>query len=218
MIFIFIYLIVLSQLSASENNNCNNSNDNIYLNYHVDYGKPVYRSISNFPEDIKGIDQYHVRGLTDINYKKSYNIKVKLVTQNNIACLKIDSVDVYFGYPNINIFIYDKYSINSCEYKIIKQHENEHVKIYQSALKLYSENIGRVILNRIKNKKQMLINDVDDVKNKTEQYIKEVKDFITSDKELSIIEANMMKEIEYRNNLLDTKENYNKTKKLCNNW
>ena len=218
MLIILIYFLLQDQLSAAESNTVCDKNSDTYVNYHVDYGKPIYRSVSNFPEGIRNIDQYHVRGLTDINYKRSYNIKVKLITKNNVACLKIDSVDVYFGYPSINVFIYDKYPIESCEYRVIKQHENEHVKIYQSALKMYSESIGRIILNRIKDKKQMLIEDVDNVKNKTKEYVQEVKDFITSDEELNKIESKMIKEIEYLNNLLDTKENYNKTKKLCNNW
>ena len=218
-IFFSIFIIIFQKTLYSKDKNvlCK-QNDNIIVNYHVDYGNTVYKSVDSFPNEIENIDKYHVKGLTDINYKRSYNIKVEIYTKDNIACLKIKSIDIYFGYPKINVLIDNRYSFDSCEYRVIRMHENEHVKIYQSILKKYSQNIGKTIFNRVGNKKPMLLNSVDNIKNKTEEYIQEIKHFITSDKILNNIENDMLREIEYHNNLLDTKENYNKTKKLCENW
>jgi hypothetical protein len=130
----------------------------------------------------------------------------------------ISKIDIYFGLSKIDVLIFDKYNKDSCEYNVIKDHENKHVKTYQKVLKYYSEEIGRTIYSRVKNKKPILITDVDNIKSISENYVLDVKDFITSDENLNRIEDKMMQEIEYENGLLDSKRNYDETKKQCNNW
>ncbi len=225
-LFLFLFLISSEQIfcssllyAKSDLLPCEKS-DRIAMNYHVDYGVPRYKLIDSesFPKTNPSYDGYTIKGLTDISYKRSYDIKVGIRSFGSRACLFLAGVDVYFGFKDIDVLIDNKYPINSCEYSVIKNHENKHVKTYQRLLKRYSSSIGAIIYNRVKEMEPIVIDNPSSIDTATEEYVQSVKDFILSDPSLNNVEGEMLYEIEIQNNLLDSKEEYDMTRGYCSNW
>ncbi len=137
----------------------------------------------------------------------SYNIQLP----NGTVCVGLDSITVHIGYPQINVYIDKKYRPGSCNYNVIKAHENYHVRVQQEGLKFFSgkiEEAYQIAAKKTKvkavaaqNAQQTLNNMVSQIKNEVEPL-------------LSYVEKRMVEE----NLAIDTQSSYQKETAKCPKW
>ncbi len=183
------------------------------INFIADYGKAHYQDIRrNLLIEKSGQD--HTRGLTEADFNITYQIKTNAVNNGKQGCLFIEEIDVKYGYPNLVVYIEDKYHPNSCEYREILKHENEHVKVHQSVLKELAPKISLAVYQAVNRVKPKELNDLSKVDKITDDIIKEIQDDFLVKRLTERLEENQRNQ----NEKLDEKGNYHKIQNRCKNW
>ena len=175
------------------------------------YGKVYYdntKSSNQFP----ALPYNTTMGLTSAQLVNqvtatSFNIPQR----NGTVCIGLDSITVNIGYPKIDAYIDKKYRPGSCNYKVIKAHENYHVRVQQEGLKFFSGKIKeayQIAAKKVKvkaarpgNAQQILNQMVNQIKNEVEPL-------------LSYVEKRMVEE----NLAIDTQSSYQKETAKCPKW
>ena len=128
------------------------------------------------------------------------------------ACVQIKKMDLVIGYDTLDVYIDKKYMPGSCEYEVVKEHENYHVRVSQEAMMFFKEDIERALetaLSHIepefaysRDEAQRIFNDQF---NRVIREIQPLIDYITQ-------------KIAEKNYIIDTPESYEETSALCDNW
>jgi hypothetical protein len=150
--------------------------------------------------------------LAEHEFKMDYQIGGLEHHNGDGFCVWVDSVDVSFSYSQMNVYVSSQYPEGSCPYRVILNHENQHVSIDQRVLAKYRTRI--------------------------EWALKKSRSIPTKAHPLSVVSMNNGKaiiaaklnqivdpilqayknEIARENGKLDTPANYRRTQALCNNW
>ena len=138
---IFLLIVILFfAFSDCANGACYNKPSG-KLNIRFNYGKVSYinnKSNSQFPQKPYST----VMGLTvsDLKRQSSANTQIESDEHNNF-CVYINELNVEVGYPKIDVYIDKKYRPGSCNYNVVKDHENYHVRVQQEGLKFFAPKI-----------------------------------------------------------------------------
>jgi translation elongation factor EF-G len=84
-------------------------------------------------------------GTVETGSEEKYDLQVYTIASENGYCVQLNSLSATLGYTGFQINIRKSYTPDSCEYKVILDHENEHVSAYIKALDNESENIKKAI-------------------------------------------------------------------------
>ncbi len=149
--------------------------------------------------------------VTKLELDMKGNAAVKQVTRDKY-CVGIDEINFYIGYDKILVLIDKKYKKNSCNYKVIKDHENYHVQVSQQAVRFFRKDI-----------EQELRKAVDDLRPeevysaaRAEQIMQ--KQFKRIENRVRPLFNHINKKIAEKNYVIDTPESYAATTKLCPKW
>ena len=77
---------------------------------------------------------------TQLGFRMETNVAV----QSNGAdgyCVYLTSVKATLGYDDINVYLASDYPVASCQYRVIREHEDRHVSIYRSNLAEFTQNL-----------------------------------------------------------------------------
>ena len=109
------------------------------------YGEPIY----NYNLTHKDFHKYSpapmskiIRGLTIGELGVSYGEQGRVFKHKDGYCAGVKKVDFYIGYDYFKVFIDKKYKRNTCEFKAVKLHEDEHVAIFNASVELESNKTG----------------------------------------------------------------------------
>jgi len=84
------------------------------------------------------------RGLTKTNLSRQMNIRIKYSRHaNNRICAALVGVSLEIGYKQFHVYIARKLKPGTCEYRTTLNHENTHVRFYQTGLKNYVARLER---------------------------------------------------------------------------
>ncbi len=199
--FIFFYFIYIPFLFA---------NSDVEVDTVLNYGNLIYRQVPS--TEILSLQKNHnVLGLTIADLKISHKIDLYKNIEGDFLLKK---VTFYVGFDNLSILIDNRYKTNSCEYNAILNHEKGHVKIYQSELKYY----GALLLKKLKN----LFLDEFSYSLKTyktkEKLLNDINDLIYKHSDVLLLKTKLEQVLLTKNKQYDSKEEYLRVKKLCNNW
>lgn len=184
--------------------------ENPRVTVRVDQGRINYithQSRSQFAPD-----NDRVRGLTNAQFKISYDAKPRIKNENKRACIGIKEVIFYIGVPEFNVYIDRKYKPGTCEYKVVKEHENYHVEVYRQGVKFFQSDIERELKKALNKQKPRYVHSQKEAERVLNEQFKQIF------KDVEPLVTHINKKLKEKNEAIDTPESYKATQELCNNW
>lgn len=205
----FIFLLGASSPAWSQ---CASIRKTPFVQVNIDYGKLIYdnkKSHKEFPSN----QSEDARGLTRCELKSSFNITpyVKPVGEGKY-CIGIEKLVVNIGFPRIDIYIDKKYKPGTCNYTVVKTHENYHARVQQEGLRFFSNKIKRAYQIAAENVKPSLVTSQEQVTNVTRDMMSKV---LKSTQPTIDYVTQQLKE---KNAAIDTEESYISETKKCPTW
>lgn len=156
----------------------------------------------------------HTLGLTVSELTISAQPRTKIEEQGNQICVTLDTLSFKMGYEKngLKVYIDKKYKPGSCEYEVIREHENYHVAVAQQAMLFFKPDIEDKIYEIVSNLKPQITTDKKEVENIVQKQYEQIMEQLTP------LLTHINQTIAKKNAQIDTPESYEKTKALCNNW
>lgn len=85
------------------------------------------------------MDSLH--GVVVASFDEEYDLQVSATPSDTGYCVVLNELNATIGYTNFSINIDHSHKIDSCEYKMTLDHENEHISAYLQAFDGETENI-----------------------------------------------------------------------------
>jgi hypothetical protein len=123
-----------------------------------------------------------------------------------------ESIDVQFSYSRMDVYVSSQYPESSCAYKVILDHENQHVAINRKALAKYKVLIEKALkTSRSIPTKAHPLSAVS---------IQNARNIISSriNAVVNPIVKQFKKEVTRENGKIDTAQNYRRTQAKCKDW
>lgn len=181
------------------------------LNIRFKYGEIHYinnKSSRDFPQ----APASDVTGLTVTNLQRTATGDAVMGRSNGSYCVMLGNLNVEIGFPRVDIYIDKKYQPGSCNYNVIKEHEEYHARVQQEGLKFFAAKIKQAYqtaLKKIKPQETYSASLAQDIAAKMVGQVE--KDVLPLMKyvEQQLYEKNMV---------IDTSESYAKEAKRCPKW
>lgn len=179
------------------------------------YGKPIY----NYNLTHKDFEKYSpapmskiVRGLTIGELGVSYGAQGRVFKHKDGYCAGVKKVDFYIGYDYFKVFVDKKYKRNTCEFKAVKLHEDEHVAIFNAAVEFFAPDIQKEIKKAVA---EIRPEKVYSQARAQQVFDKQANEVL---KKIQPLLKHVNKKIVEKQAIIDTDEAYMKVQKKCNNW
>ena len=132
--------------------------------------------------------------------------------ENHTYCVQIKRMDLDLGYNTLDVYIDKKYKPGSCEYEVVKEHENYHVRVSQEAMMFFKPDIEQALetaLSHIEPEYAYSPNEAQKIFNRQfNRVMREIQPLIDY----------INNKIAEKNYIIDTPESYAETAALCDHW
>jgi hypothetical protein len=200
---------------------CSASRSQVPVNLNINYGEVEYLhdlKHSSFARylrremDMKAKLAQTVRGLTVAEASFGIQGNAEVTKMGNRYCVRLANVDVTFGYSRIVVLIDKKYKEKSCEYKVIKEHEDTHVYLNRQVLTEFAPRIKQ----KVNEVAASIPPRVEYTKVRAERALSEMLAKVQEAVKPDMAEFRILQD--ERNQAIDTKENYRATTNMCDRW
>lgn len=215
------FLSLLPLLSVVLSQNASAFCDTMSTRVYVDMlpGHPTYITTRSRKDFISGAKQKvspNTLGLTVAQLTVSGQAEpdLNLANQTEEICAGLGTVRFKMGYDtgNLTVFIDKKYQPGSCEYEVIKKHENYHVQVAQQAMRFFKEDIEKQIHKSIASLRPQKVANITEYQEVVQKQFQKVMN------DLAPLLQHINNIIAEKNYIIDTPESYEATKRLCKNW
>lgn len=135
------------------------------------------------------------------------------IQQNGItACVQIGRMKIDIGYDTLDVYIDKKYKPRTCEYEVVKEHENYHVRVSQEAMSFFKPDIEDALRKAVARVKPVEVRSQKEAERVFQQQFNQVM------REVQPLIDHINKKIAEKNYEIDTPESYRETTALCKNW
>ncbi len=200
----------------TQNANALCDNHPIKMNIEMEPGEVVYHhnlSRKEFARFAGGSLSPNTLGLTVAKSQLRMSGKPYIAQEKNgRLCVGLDEVNFYIGYDKIDVYIDKKYKKNSCNYKVIKDHENYHVGVFQQAMTFFRPDIERELKEAVADIRPEYAYSTE----RAEQIMNKLFERIR--RRIQPVLNHIDKKIAEKNNAIDTPESYRKTTARCPKW
>lgn len=205
-------ILFLSVGLKSANADCDTYASIPTINTKIDYGRIYYdntKSNSEFPSKPYAATM----GLTVSNLKENMDTSVEVFPQEDGSyCVALKQVNTYIGFPRIDVYIDKKYKPGSCNYNVIKAHENYHVRVQQEGLRFFEKKIKKAIRIAVRKVKPVRIRSMDQVNSTANAMLSRIQSDL-------VPTMNFIKKRLYEENMvIDTPKSYEAETKKCKKW
>lgn len=211
--YILILLIVSFFWVQNANAFCKSADTLVFLE--TDPGTVEYRtdlSRNEFLKLHKGKVSPNTLGLTVVRLEASSVADPFLKQKGNNACVGVRKIFVKIGYDTLRVYIDKKYRKGSCEYKVIRDHENYHVRVAKEAVHFFRPDIEKALKKAVRRVKPVIVHSQAEVQSAFEKQVRQIMD------EVQLVINHMNAKIAEKNYQIDTPESYRETTALCSNW
>jgi len=200
---------------------CSASRSQVPVNLNINYGEVEYLhdlKHSSFARylrremDMKAKLAQTVRGLTVAEASFGIQGNAEVTKMGNRYCVRLANVDITFGYSRIVVLIDKKYKEKSCEYKVIKEHEDTHVYLNRQVLTEFAPRIKQ----KVNEVAASIPPRVEYTKVRAEKALSEMLAKVQEAVKPDMAEFRILQD--ERNQAIDTKENYRATTNMCDRW
>ncbi len=200
---------------------CSASRSQVPVNLNINHGEVEYLhdlKHSSFARylrremDMKAKLAQTVRGLTVAEASFGIQGNAEVTKMGNRYCVRLANVDITFGYSRIVVLIDKKYKEKSCEYKVIKEHEDTHVYLNRQVLTEFAPRIKQ----KVNEVAASIPPRVEYTKVRAEKALSEMLAKVQEAIKPDMAEFRILQD--ERNQAIDTKENYRATTNMCDRW
>lgn len=184
------------------------------VSVNIDVGEP---SVSNHLSKAQlGRSNMHGRkgqilGTTQSGLELRWTISSQVRKWKNVYCFWVTSADVEISYHQLDVNIASEYEPGSCEYEAVLDHEYEHVEVAQEILRPYARQISVALTSLA-----IPTAHLPSVANSPEDAREEVEEVFR--RTLHPVRDKINRALEVNQAVVDTKENYRRTWRRCQNW
>ena len=151
-------------------------------------------------------------GFTVSNLTITGNALSDVEIEDGKMCVSMGTLNIRMEYDPLIVYIDKKYKPSSCEYKVIKNHENYHVAVAQQAMIFFKPDVEKKIQESLRKIKPVIVKSA---KERDEALNKQLTQVMNDLKPLVAHINNITAQKNYQ---IDTPESYAKTKALCKDW
>jgi hypothetical protein len=194
------------------------------------YGTPIKLNFVTDSAETAYFNDYNVTGLRDVMRTRGHVIagmhqRALGLTSSQIGfnvsgktfavpvqggyCVYLREVDARFGYRAMDVFIASEYRPNTCEYRAILDHENQHVAINRQGVAEYAPRIRQALESHLAELAPRFTQDPQ----------------VGTDRSLAALQLHvdplldeMQDSLARRNAVIDNQNNYEAIGELCKNW
>ena len=130
----------------------------------------------------------------------------------NTVCVQIKHLTLTLGYDTLDVYIDKKYAPGSCEYEVVKEHENYHVRVSQEAMSFFRPDVDRALKTALQHIQPIYVHSQDEAQAAFQRQFQQVI------RELQPTIDHINKKIAEKNYIIDTPESYAETTALCRHW
>lgn len=221
-IFMFLGIISLFVSVSHASERCQKTQSRVPIEMNLSYGNVEYLNnvrSSNFQSFLHKETGYRpqltemVRGVTFAasSIGVQSNGKVRQFSPNSY-CVELESVKVNFGYDRVIVLIDRAYRPGSCQYRVVKEHEDTHVFLNRDTLRFYSKYVHDEAYKIAQKIMPRPAGSAAEAKKVLEEMTAEIQNAVLP------INDFFMKIKEEENLKIDTPESYAKTTRLCKSW
>ena len=128
------------------------------------------------------------------------------------ACVQIKRMTLTLGYDTLEVYIDKKYKPGSCEYEVVKEHENYHVRVSQEAMSFFRPDVEAALNTALRKLRPVQVRSEAEAQQVFNRQFQQVVS------ELQPLINHINKKIAEKNYLIDTPQSYAETTALCHNW
>lgn len=210
-----IFLLPLLSLLFVQNARafCDSATTGVYIT--MDPGNVKYittRSKHDFIHASKQPVSPNTLGLTVAHLNITGDARPNIEKEDDKICVSLGTLNFKMVYDELTVYIDKKYKPGTCEYKVIKNHENYHVAVAQQAMIFFKPDVEKEIQKSLQKVKPQIIKDPKD----QDRVLKEQFTQVMNDLKPLIAHINAV--TAQKNYEIDTPQSYAKTRALCKNW
>lgn len=184
------------------------------VSVNIDVGEP---SVSNHLSKAQlGSSNTHrgkrqILGTTQSGLELRWTISYQVRNWKKQYCFWVASADVDISYHQLDVNIASEYAPGSCEYEAVFDHEFQHVEVAQEIMQPYADQISVALTSLA-----IPTAHLPSVANSPEDAREEVEAVFT--RTLHPVRDKINRALEVNQAVVDTKENYRRTWRRCQQW
>lgn len=128
------------------------------------------------------------------------------------ACIGIREMRLKIGYDTLKVFIDKKYRPGSCEYDVVKEHENYHVRVSQEAMTFFRPDIEKALNRAVRKITPEIVTSQAEAQAVFQRQFRQVM------RDIQPVLDHINAKIAEKNYEIDTPESYRRATALCHNW
>ncbi len=157
---------------------------------------------------VAGVHQ-RALGITSSEIALSMQAQTYATRARGGFCVYVSSVDVKFGYRSMDVFIASEYRPQSCEYRVILDHENQHVAINRNGIREYAPLLRQQLERQVQTLQPRFTADAQTSSDRKLTDLKEGLDPLLDGLDRALAQ---------RNAVIDNDVNYAAIAEMCQNW
>lgn len=123
-------------------------------------------------------------------------------------CVWVADVAASMGDPELDVYVAANYPVGTCEYEVVREHENQHVEINRGVVRAWAPRVGAELRRVVASSFPMVLASTADVRRLPRMLMGRLQPLLDG----------MRAEMREKNGALDTPENYRRTAARCKNW
>ena len=148
-------------------------------------------------------------GLTTSEFGAHYSTSFSIRKTTGGYCAYLAEAKVTVGYEHTTVYINRDYPEGSCQYRVVYEHELEHVRVNHDTLKAYKPKIIKALKRMIRSKGGIFVHRKEEARS---AYLLAIK------RSLEPVLDQMVAEQNRGNGKLDTRDNYAREHAKCDSW
>ncbi|PKU23672.1 hypothetical protein CWS72_15490 [Telmatospirillum siberiense] len=148
-------------------------------------------------------------GVTITSDQLSMEVRPVVLRQaGGSACVWVTEVAARIGDPELDVYVAANYPEGTCEYDVVREHENQHVEINRGVVHAWAPRIGAELRHVVAQSFPVSVAGSADVRQLPRMLMDRLRPLLDG----------MRAEMRQKNGALDTPENYRRTAARCKNW
>ena len=151
-------------------------------------------------------------GLTVADLQVKMSGKPNISQNSRQACVSLKEISFQIGYDDILVYIHKDYKPGSCQYRVVKEHENYHVGVHRQAMSFFKSDIETALRKAVAKLKPQQVHSSAQAQRVVDQQFAQIQ------AEIAPLLNHINKKIREKNAAIDTPESYKASSKLCKSW
>lgn len=160
----------------------------------------------------EGVSPETAVGLTVAQMGLTIRGKPRLKPNGRKSCVGLEEIIFEMGFDTIDVYIDRKYKPGSCEYKVVREHENYHAQVSRQAMVFFRSDLDKALKKAVAKYRPQYVYS----QSQAERIVNQQFENIVN--EMRPVIDHINKIIAQKNAAIDTPQAYQKTTSKCHNW